>query len=81
MTKTEKVCHPNHVFLIKLLWATGIKNQNRLAKALEITPCVISNIKSGKIKIGASHLVRILEITGWHIRDLRLMMQESGIAT
>lgn len=42
-----------------------------LAAKLEITPPTVSKIRSGKINAGATLVMRIHEVTGWTIRDIK----------
>lgn len=45
-----------------------------LAQALSMTPPAISRIRSGKLPIGPSLLIRFNELTGWQIGNMRELM-------
>lgn len=51
-----------------------VKNDAALARALEVAPPVISKIRHRRLPISASLLIRIHEVTGITIRDLRYLM-------
>lgn len=52
----------------------GLKNDAALARKLEVMPPLISKIRNGRLPIGASLLIRMHEVTGMSIRDLRWLM-------
>ncbi len=52
----------------------GLKNDAALARALEVAPPVISKVRRAKLAIGASLLIRMHEVSGLSIRDLRFLM-------
>ena len=52
----------------------GLKNDAALARHLEVAPPVISKTHNGKLAIGASLLLRLHEVTGISIKDLRALM-------
>lgn len=70
---TEIVYNPNHL-LDTLLEKLQLKNDAALSRALEVAPPVISKIRHGKLQVGASVLIRMHEVTGMAIRDLRDLM-------
>lgn len=51
-----------------------LANDAALARALEVTPPVISKMRHRSIPIGASMLIRIHEETGLNVRELRELM-------
>lgn len=65
--------NPNYLldFVIEKL---KLKNDAALAKALGITPPVLSRIRHGKFPIGATILIAMHEETGMKVRELRRLM-------
>ena len=61
----------NDLMLDILIEALQLKNDAALAKVLCVAPPVVSNIRNCKIEIGTTLLVRMHEITGLQIMDLR----------
>ena len=51
-----------------------LKNDAALSRALEVAPPVISKIRHHRLPVGASLLIRMHEVTGMSIRDLRDLM-------
>lgn len=51
-----------------------LKNDAQLCRLLEVAPPKISNIRHHRLPIGASMLIRMHEVTGLSIRDLRYLM-------
>lgn len=54
-----------------------LKNDAALARSLDIAPPVISKIRHGKLKIGATALIRMHEVSNVSIRELRLLLGET----
>lgn len=69
----ELVYDPNRLLdaLIQLL---RLKNDAALSRALEVAPPVISKIRHRRLPVGASMLIRMHEVSGLTIRDLRYLM-------
>jgi len=51
----------------------SLKNDASLSRALDVAPPVISKIRNRKLPVGASILVRMHDVTGLPINDLRKM--------
>ena len=51
-----------------------VKNDSALARMLEVSPPIISKIRRRKTAVGASLLIRIHEVCGLEIDDLRCLM-------
>lgn len=64
---------PNHLLDI-LIGKLQLKNDAALARALEVAPPVISKIRHHRLPVGASMLIRMHEVTGMSVRDLRDLM-------
>lgn len=57
-----------------LLQKLGLKNDAALSRKLEIAPPVISKVRTLRLPVGASLLIRMHEETGLSIQDLRALM-------
>jgi hypothetical protein len=64
---------PDHL-LDSLLEHLRLKNDAALSRALEVAPPVISKIRHRRLPVSASILIRMHEVTGFTIRDLRFLM-------
>jgi len=70
--------NPNHlldVLLNKMQW----RNDAAMARALNVTPLDIVQIRRSRLPVGASLLIRMHEVTGISIRDLRNLMGDRRI--
>jgi len=65
--------NPNRV-LDAIIEKLQLKNDAALSRALEVAPPVISKIRHHRLPVGASLLIRMHEVTGMSIRDLRDLM-------
>ena len=65
--------NPNRL-LDTLIENLRLKNDAALSRALEVAPPVISKIRHHRLPVGASLLIRMHEVTGMSIRDLRDLM-------
>ena len=50
------------------------KNDAALARALELPPSVVSKLRRKQASITAAILVRMHDITGWAVADIRALM-------
>ena len=55
----------------------ALKNDAALSRALEVAPPVISKLRHRRLAVGASLLIRIHEVTGMSIRQLRDLMGDT----
>ena len=69
----QKGYDPNHL-LDTLIKQMKLKNDAALCRALEVAPPVISKIRHKRLPVGASLLIRMHELTGMNIRELRDLM-------
>ena len=69
----EPTYDPNNLF-DSLKDRLNLKNDAALSYELEVGPPVISNIRHKRIPISASLLIRIHDVTGLSIKDLRTLM-------
>ena len=51
-----------------------LKNDAALARILEVNPPIISKIRHRRLSVGGALLIRIHEVTGLNISDLRFLM-------
>lgn len=54
-----------------------LKNDAALSRALEVAPPVISKIRAHRLPVGATILLRMHEISGLEIKDLRALMGDT----
>jgi hypothetical protein len=64
---------PNHL-LDTLREKMHLKNDAALSRMLEVAPPVISKVRHRRLPVGASLLIRMHEVTGMSIRELRDLM-------
>lgn len=48
-----------------------LKNDAALSRAMGVAPPVISKARHGALPLGASYLIRLHELTGWAISDIK----------
>lgn len=65
--------NPNRL-LDTLIENLRLKNDASLSRALEVAPPVISKIRHHRLPVGASLLIRMHEVSGLSIKDLRYLM-------
>jgi hypothetical protein len=65
--------NPNHLLNI-LIEKLHLKNDAALSRALETTPPQISKIRHHRLPVGATLLLRMHDVSGLSIRDLRELM-------
>ncbi|MGZ3237962.1 MAG: hypothetical protein ACXWIN_00395 [Burkholderiaceae bacterium] len=64
---------PNKL-LDALIEKMSLKNDAALSRHLEVAPPVISKVRHRKLSVGASLLIRMHEVSGLSIRELRDLM-------
>jgi plasmid maintenance system antidote protein VapI len=64
---------PNRLLNV-LIEKTNSKNDAALSRALEVAPPLISKIRHRRLPIGASMLIRMHEVCGMSIGELRELM-------
>lgn len=69
----NRVYDPNHL-LDTLIKRMTLKNDAALSRALEVAPPVISKIRHNRLPVGASLLIRMHEVSGLSIKELRELM-------
>ena len=70
---SQRQYDPNNL-LDKLIQKLKLKNDAALSRALEVAPPVISKIRHHRLPVGASLLIRMHEVSGMSIRELRQLM-------
>lgn len=61
--------------LDEVIIARQLKNDAQLSRLLGVAPPVISKIRMGVLKVGASMVVRILEETDFSISQIKAILQ------
>lgn len=61
--------------LDEVIIARNLKNDAQLSRLLGVAPPVISKIRMGVLKVGASMVVRILEETDFSIGQIKAILQ------
>lgn len=64
---------PNKL-LDTLIEKLKLKNDASLSRLLEVAPPVISKIRHGRLPVGASILIRMHEVTGMSVAELRELL-------
>lgn len=67
---SQRQYDPNRL-LDTLIRKLALKNDAALARALEVAPPVISKIRHSRLPVGASLLIRMHEVSGMSIYELR----------
>jgi plasmid maintenance system antidote protein VapI len=70
---TQSSYDPNRLLNV-LIEKTNSKNDAALSRALEVAPPLISKIRHRRLPIGASMLIRMHEVCGMSIGELRELM-------
>lgn len=74
MNARQKITYDPDRLLDAVIERLNMKNDAALAHALEVDPPVISKIRHGRLPVGASLLIRMHDVTGLSIADLRMLM-------
>lgn len=73
-TLVDQTTYDPNKLLDSLIECLKLKNDAALSRALEVAPPVISKIRHRRLPVGASLLIRMHEVSGLSIRDLRDLM-------
>ena len=73
LTKQGKIMNFNSVsdLLDYIIKEKQLKNDAALSRELEVSPPCISNLRKGNIKLGASLIIKIHELTGMSIAEIK----------
>ncbi len=74
----EEVARINQAIIEKMISFLGLSCQLELAQRLKINPASLSNYKSGRATMQASLIIKIHELTGWPVRDIKADLQYPG---
>lgn len=66
-----KSSYSPHVFLNAAAKTLGVKNDQQLAKALDLLPSMLSKIRSRSIPVTPYAMLRVIEATGWTVEEAR----------
>lgn len=72
--KNDEICYRNSDLLDTLIDFLGLKNYAALARELQVSPPIISKIKNGTLPVSAAILIRMHEVSGLSILELRACM-------
>lgn len=64
----------NGNLLNQLIIFLGLKNDAALARELQVAPPILSKIRHGKLLVSAAILIRMHEVSGLSIHELRACM-------
>ena len=78
VSSSKEIYNPNNLLDI-LRGNMRLRNDAALSRMLEVAPPVISKIRHRRLPVGASLLIRMHEVTGMSIRDLRDLMGDRRI--
>ena len=62
----------NNEFLDVIKERMGLKSDAALSRRLEVAPPVISKMRTGTLRVGASLMLRVLDLDIMRIREIRL---------
>ena len=65
---------PGAALLDHLLRVTGVKNDARLGKLLQLSPPVISKVRSGKLNVSDAFILRVHETLEIPVRQIRAIL-------
>lgn len=65
---------PGAALLDYLLRTTGVKNDARLGKLLQLSPPVISKVRSGKLNVSDAFILRVHETLDIPVRQIRAIL-------
>lgn len=63
--------HTPHKLLDAVIAQRGLKNDAALAASLQLAPPVISKTRTGRLQVGASLILRLHEVFGMPVAEIR----------
>ena len=60
--------------LNKIVKEFRLKNDAAVAKFLDLAPPVVSKIRNGKLKVGASVVLRVMKATAYTLDDIEALL-------
>lgn len=70
----------NNALLNRLSQQLQVKNDAALSRALDVAPPVVSKVRHGRLDIGDTLLIRIHELTGWTVREIKTALGKDSLA-
>lgn len=70
----EDVTKDPNILLARLLEVLKLRNDAALSRALEVAPSIISKVRNRRKSVGAPLLIRMHEVSGLSIADLRALL-------
>lgn len=64
------LAHNNHM-LDRVSHLLQLKNDAALSRALDVAPPVVSKVRHGRLDIGDTLIIRIHELTGLTVREIK----------
>lgn len=74
MNPSAPIAPGENKLLDTLLEKLGLKNDAALSRALEVAPPVVSKIRHARLPIGAGLLIKMHDLTGMTINDMRVIL-------
>ena len=71
----ERLPHP---LFDTIIFNFNLKNDAALARALDLTPPVVSKIRSRTRPLCASVMLKIHDATGWSIKEIKDLLAEAA---
>ena len=72
--QTPREGYAPHRLLDTLIQRMQLKNDAALCRALEVAPPLISKVRNRKLPLGSGLLIRMHEVSGMSINELRQLM-------
>lgn len=66
-----------HKLLDTIITEFGLKNDAALCRLLETDKGQISKLRNGRLRVNATHVLHIHDVTGWEIKRIK---QLAGVA-
>lgn len=67
-----------HALFDAIIFNFSLKNDSALARALGLTPPVVSKIRSRTRPLCPSVMLKIHDATGWSIKEIKTLIAESA---
>lgn len=66
-----------HKLLDTMIAELGLKNDAALCRLLQLDKGQISKLRNGRLRVNATHVLHIHDVTGWEIKRIK---QLAGVA-
>jgi len=74
MEQNQELNYDPNNLLDTLIDKLDLRNDAHLSRVLEVAPPVLSKLRHRRLPIGPLMLIRMHEISGWSIKELRALM-------